>query len=106
MRWLLGKTRGGDNIESGADTGDSAPVQDVPALAEYVAESLGWGWQIVGVITDPQGPIIVFREPATGRTQPICLTQPPDPWSVRAEIEREIRKAMLSRGAPISGRHQ
>jgi hypothetical protein len=98
-RLLGGKNRGGTALEERPD----GPVEDVPALARYVAESLGWDWHPVGVMTDPQGPIIVFRDAATGRTQPICLTQQPDSWSLRAEIEREIRKAMAARGVSIPG---
>lgn len=103
MNWLSrlvrAKNRGGSAVAEQAD----GPVEDVPALARYVAESLGWDWQPVSVFTDPQGAIIVFRDAATGRTQPICLTQQPDSWSVRAEIEREIRKAMAARGVAIAG---
>jgi hypothetical protein len=75
-------------------------VDDLPALAQYISDVLGWHWRVVTVITDPQGPIVVFRDPATKRTQSVCLKRDSDSWNLRAEIEREIRKAMSERGNP------
>ena len=95
-------TRATDQMPGSESDASGGGVENIPALANYVAKSLGWPWTVVGVFDDSNGLTIVFRNAASGRTQPICLTPQRDSWNVRAEIEREIRKAMALRGAGVS----